>query len=116
MVTCSRLKNRLVKSDRPRCGERDYLPSESAISASDRLLIAAALRAVKVGGRALWDRYNTGDGLLFRPADLEAPTKSPLFHDLVRSSDSLTAVLADHLLQALRSGLASAPLLEEVLP
>ncbi len=80
------------------------------------LLIATALRAVKIGGRALWEKHDAGDGLLFRQADLEAPTKSPLFHDLVRSSDSVTAMLADRLLTALRGDLASAPLLEEVLP
>jgi hypothetical protein len=80
------------------------------------LLIAAALRAVRAGGRALWEKYDTGDGLLFRRADLEAPTQSRLFHDLVRSADAPTATLADHLLQALRGDPTSAPLLEEVLP
>ncbi len=79
------------------------------------LLIAAALRAVRVGGRKLWEKHDTGDGLLFLRTDLEAPTKSPLFHDLVRSSDPLTSALADHLIRSLRGGLASAPLLEEAL-
>ncbi len=74
------------------------------------LLIAAALRAVKVGGRKLWEKYDAGDNLLFRRDDLEAPTKSPLFHDLVRSSEPVTAMLADHLLRALRgdAGLGAA--------
>ncbi len=80
------------------------------------LLIATALRAVKVGGRALWQKYGTGDGLLFRQADLEAPTKSSLFHDLVHSADSMTAALAGRLIEALRGDPASAPLLDEVAP
>jgi formylglycine-generating enzyme required for sulfatase activity len=80
------------------------------------LLIATGLRAVTVKGRALWDKYDNGDNLLFRQTDLQAPTKSFLFLDLLKSGDGLTALLADHLLRSLRGGLASAPLLEEVIP
>ena len=79
------------------------------------LLIATALRALMVEGRPLWQKYDTGDGLLFKQADLDAPTQSPLFHDLVRSADPLTATLAGRVIKALRGGLESAPLLEEVL-
>ncbi len=80
------------------------------------LLIATGLRAVTVKGRALWDKYDNGDNILFRQADLLAPTKSFLFLDLVKSDDPLTASLADHLLKALRAGVAAAPLLEDVIP
>jgi formylglycine-generating enzyme required for sulfatase activity len=80
------------------------------------LLIATGLRAVMVQGRALWDKYDNGDNILFRQSDLLAPTKSFLFLDLVRSADPLTASLADHLLRALRGGVAAAPLLEAVIP
>ncbi len=80
------------------------------------LLIAAGLRALATSGRPLWDKYDNGDNLLFKQADLDAPTKSFLFLDLIRSGDRLTADLADRLLKALRGGLASAPLLQEVLP
>src|SRR5262249_16131183 len=80
------------------------------------LLIATALHAVRVKGRALWDKHDNGDNLLFTESDLLGPTKSHKFLDLIRSGDPLTAALADHLLKALRGGLASAPLLEEVLP
>ena len=96
-----------------RIRDRTYSPE---VDRFPLLLIAAALRAVKVGGRKLWEKYDAGDNLLFRRDDLEAPTKSPLFHDLVRSSEPVTAMLADHLLRALRGDVASAPLLEEVLP
>ncbi|HEX5271242.1 MAG TPA: hypothetical protein VFW33_12165 [Gemmataceae bacterium] len=80
------------------------------------LLIATALRAVTVKGRALWDKYDNGDNLLFRESDLRGPTKSYLFLDLIKSGDPLTEALADHLLRALRGGVAAAPLLEEVIP
>jgi formylglycine-generating enzyme required for sulfatase activity len=80
------------------------------------LLIATALRAVTVKGRALWDKYDNGDNLLFNEPDLAGPTKSFLFLDLIRSADPLTEALADHLLKSLRGGVESAPLLEEVLP
>jgi hypothetical protein len=80
------------------------------------LLVATALRALKVKGRALWQKYDNGDNMLFKEADLLAPTKSFLFLDLVRSTDAMTATLADRLIRALRGGLASAPLLEEVIP
>jgi hypothetical protein len=40
------------------------------------LTVAAALRCLRVGGRALWARYDTGDNLLFRGADFAAPPRS----------------------------------------
>jgi hypothetical protein len=46
------------------------------------LLISAALRCVRVGGRDLWDRYDNGDNLLFNEADLMTPADSPLFREL----------------------------------
>jgi hypothetical protein len=80
------------------------------------LLIATALRAIRVTGRPLWEKYDNGDNILFMQADLQAPTKSFLFLDLLRSSDPLTAALADHLLTALRGRLDSVPLLNGVMP
>jgi WD40 repeat protein len=80
------------------------------------LLVATALRALKSGGRPLWDRYDNGDNLLFTEADLQAPSKSPLFLDLIRSEDATTAAMAKALVDALRGGVASAPLPEELMP
>jgi formylglycine-generating enzyme required for sulfatase activity len=80
------------------------------------LLVATALHALTVKGQALWEKFDNGDNLLFTEADLQAPTKSHLFLDLIRSGDPLTGALADHLLRALRGGVAAAPLLEQVLP
>ena len=80
------------------------------------LLVATALRALRTGGRALWQKYDDGDNLLFTETDLRSPTKSQLFLNLLRSPDRLTAALAGHLIDAVRSDLAATPLLEELLP
>ncbi len=80
------------------------------------LLVATALTCLKFGGRALWERYDSGDNLLFREADLQAPTKSPLFHELLKLDDTLARKLVGHVLDALQGGPESAPLLETVLP
>src|ERR1700677_1730591 len=52
------------------------------------LLIAAALRCVRAGGRALWERHDNGDNLLFRETDLKAPDSSKLFAELDGLSDA----------------------------
>ncbi|HVS39066.1 MAG TPA: hypothetical protein VMS17_26140 [Gemmataceae bacterium] len=80
------------------------------------LLIAAALCALKAKGRALWEKYDDGDNVLFKQADLLAPTKSALFHELIHTADPLVAALADRMVEALRSGLEATPLLDEALP
>ncbi len=80
------------------------------------LLIATALRALKAGGRGLWDRYDNGDNLLFKETDLRAPQQSALFRELQQLADPATAALLVPLLRSLSGGLASAPALEEVMP
>ncbi|HKI30445.1 MAG TPA: hypothetical protein VKA46_01040, partial [Gemmataceae bacterium] len=80
------------------------------------LLAATALSGLKARGRALWDKYDNGDNLLFTEADLQAPTKSHLFRDLLHSTDKPTAALATRMIDALQGGLESVPLLEEVMP
>ncbi len=77
------------------------------------LLVATSLRALQAGGRALWERYDNGDNLLFTEADLQAPTKSPLFRELLRSPDGLTVTMATRMIDALRGDVDSAPLLQE---
>src|SRR5262245_4222597 len=63
------------------------------------LLVATALTGLKVKGRALWEKYENGDNLLFKEQDLKAPTKSTLFLDLLRSGNPVTERLVDHLLK-----------------
>jgi putative hemolysin len=79
------------------------------------LVIYVAIRALVVGGRALWDRYDNGDNLLFREQDLRSPRESSLFWDLVRLNDPEVRRLADRLSRAAYRPLDETPLLEELL-
>jgi WD40 repeat protein len=80
------------------------------------LLIATALRSLVTSGAALWDKYDNGDNLLFKEADLQAPTKSHLFADLFRSNDPLVRPLIDCMITALRGRLEAVPLVDELIP
>jgi hypothetical protein len=93
-----------------RSRERIYGPEVDRFSL---LVVAVALRALIAGGQALWDRYDNGDNLLFKEADLRAPAESALFRELSQSPDPETRVLAGRLLQALTLPLDECPLLEE---
>ena len=64
----------------------------------------------------LWERYDNGDNLLFREADLKAPDKSKLFEELNGLSDGKAKTLVGLVRQALAGGYDRVPLLEEVLP
>jgi hypothetical protein len=80
------------------------------------LVIYTALRALVVGGRPLWERYDNGDNLLFRQQDLEAPGKSALFYELLRMEDPSVRFLAENLIDAARKPLEQTPLLGELIP
>src|SRR5262249_4422569 len=80
------------------------------------LLVAAVLRCLETGDKALWAQHDSGDNLLFRETDFQAPTRSVLFSQLLRSTDPLARDLVQHVLKSLRGDLASPPLLEEVIP
>lgn len=79
------------------------------------LLVSAALRSVAVGGRALWERYDNGDNLLFREADLAAPGESELFRELWQMQDGRTHTLMGHLTWAALQPLEETPLAYELL-
>ena len=80
------------------------------------LLIATTLRCLKAGGRTLWEKYDNGDNLLFREADLKAPQESVLFQELEKSPDAGGRALAGQLRQALTGRLEATPLLDDLLP
>jgi DNA-binding beta-propeller fold protein YncE len=80
------------------------------------LQVATALRALTVGGRALWERYDNGDNLLFRECDLRAPAESPLFAELRRLSDPLAQSLAGQLQRACAGRLEDVPFVCDLLP
>jgi WD40 repeat protein len=76
------------------------------------LVIFVAIRALMVGGRALWERYDNGDNLLFRRQDLEAPNKSILFAELLKLEDATLRSLVERLIDAARKPLAETPLID----
>jgi DNA-binding beta-propeller fold protein YncE len=80
------------------------------------LVVAAALRCLRAGGRGLWERYDNGDNLLFKEADFADPHQSPLFAELLRLDDAVARAAAARLMAAAQQPLAQTPLLEEVFP
>jgi hypothetical protein len=80
------------------------------------MVIYCAIRAVRAGGRALWERYDNGDNLLFRERDLRDPPASPLFRDLVGLGDPEVRRLADRLSRATYKPLDQTPLLPDPAP
>jgi len=78
------------------------------------LLIATALRAIRAKGKSLWDTYDNGDNLLFRQQDLEEPTKSALFSELLQLPDPADRFLVEQLIDATKKPLAMSPLLEDM--
>src|SRR5437016_2698759 len=80
------------------------------------LVVATALRALAVGGKELWERYDNGDNLLFRESDLKAPGKSALFKELHNVADPLTRKLAEELHKAAERNLAEVPTIDQLLP
>jgi formylglycine-generating enzyme required for sulfatase activity len=79
------------------------------------IVIYTAIRALMVGGQSLWDRFDNGDNLLFTRQDFEAPTKSALFAQLLRTDDPVVRSLAEQLIDAARSRLEQSPRLDDFL-
>ncbi len=79
------------------------------------LAVATALRCLRIGGRALWERYDNGDNLLFTARDFNQPEASPLFRELVQLDDPLARQMAQALRTAAQQPLTQTPLLEDLL-
>jgi FKBP-type peptidyl-prolyl cis-trans isomerase len=79
------------------------------------LVVACALRCLVVGGKSLWDRYDNGDNMLFREADLVMPWKSKLFQELQQLPDQQARMLVAELQKALEGNLEYAPAIYELL-
>jgi WD domain, G-beta repeat len=94
-----------------RCSEVVYGPEMDRFPL---LVVATALRCLSVGGAALWKRYDNGDNLLFREADLRAPRESSLFHELWQLDDPQAHALVGRLLLATGEPPAQTPSLDEV--
>lgn len=79
------------------------------------LVIYTALRCLRVGGLALWQRYDNGENLLFREQDFREPKKSKLWADLWALRDPSLRALVGHLLLASHGPALAVPLLDELL-
>jgi WD40 repeat protein len=80
------------------------------------LVIYCALRALRLGGRQLWERFDTGDNLLFRQQDFETPARSPLISELLRMNHPELRNLVAKLIDAARSPLDQVPHLADLVP
>ena len=78
------------------------------------LAIACALRCLVVGGKSLWERYDNGDNLLFREADLGNPAASALFKELWKINDAAAHDLIGNLTISLTGALGEVPLLQDL--
>jgi hypothetical protein len=78
------------------------------------LAIYSAIRALSVGGKALWDRFDNGDNLLFTQKDFAAPPKASVFQELLKSSDPEVRKLTQALAQAAQKPIDQVPLLDEL--
>lgn len=79
------------------------------------LVIYCALRALRIGGRQLWERYDTGDNLLFGQQDFEAPARSPLLAELLRMNHTEVRELAAKIVDAARMPLDQLPHLADLI-
>jgi pimeloyl-ACP methyl ester carboxylesterase len=78
------------------------------------LVIYTAVRALRSGGQALWERFDNSENLLFRETDFQAPANSALFRALMEMDDPEVRSLAGQLLIASQGKLMYVPLLQEL--
>jgi len=95
-----------------RLKERLY---NAAVDRFPHLVIASALRAVLIGGRAIWDQFDNGDNLLFRESDLRDPARAPVFQALWNLHDDALCALLGSLALASREPLQQTPWLDDLL-
>lgn len=88
---------------------------DAGVDRTSLLVVACALRCLSVGGWSLWHRYDNGDNLLFREADLQAPAKSALFQELLQLPDPKARMLAAELHAALTGDVEHVPGIDEIL-
>ena len=88
---------------------------DAEIDRFSHLVIYSALRFLAVGGKALWDRHDNAENLLFRAVDFRTPGKSKLIGDLLALPGDDVRTLLGHLIDASRQPLDAVPLLNELI-
>ncbi len=79
------------------------------------LVVYSALRVLRLEGKALWDRYDNGENLLFREQDFRAPRASRLLRELWSLSDPDVHNLIGRLILVSQAPIEQAPLLDHLL-
>lgn len=90
-------------------------PFDANLDRFSLLLVYTALHALRLGGRRLWERFDNGENLLFRQADLERPQDSELFRELWTLPEPGARSLVGRLALATQGPMHATPLLEELL-
>ena len=80
------------------------------------LVIATALKGLSVLGPKLWERYDTGDNLLFTEDDFKAPASSKLMKELWLSNNPGLQALVGHLALACGKPIPQTPWLDQIAP
>ncbi len=80
------------------------------------LVIATALRGIGVLGPKLWERYDTGDNLLFTDEDLRNPAASALLKELWQANEPSLQALVGHLAIACGKPIPQTPWLDQIAP
>lgn len=80
------------------------------------LVVATALKGLTVLGPQLWERFDTGDNLLFQDSDFTDPAGSALIRDLWAYGDPTVRELVGHLAAACRKPIPQTPWLDHFAP
>lgn len=96
-----------------RAAKRVYSPD---LDRFPHLVVAAALKGIVALGPGLWDRYDTGDNLLFSESDFQNPAASPLMRELWQRGDPAARALVGHLALACRKPIPQTPWLDQLAP
>ena len=96
-----------------RAGKAVYSPD---LDRFPHLVIATALKGLAVLGPALWERYDTGDNLLFTEDDFRAPAASELVKELWRTGHPELQSLVGQLVLACGKSLPQTPWLDLLAP
>jgi hypothetical protein len=78
------------------------------------LLIYTAIRTLEIHGEPLWNRFDTGENMLFASKDFADPGKSPLFAELSSGSSAELRTLSARLVLASVDPLAAVPELSDL--
>ena len=96
-----------------RAATRAYSPD---LDRFPHLVVLTALKGLEVTGAGLWDRYDTGDNLLFTEEDFRNPSASKLMRELWQTGHPALQSLVGRLAVACGKPIPQTPWADEVAP